>query len=176
MVAAAQLATLWLVYIVGNLTSLFFDLVAANGRLDTVAAGSAERLRNVGTAWSVGPWELVHSSLDANLQLDWVSGGVLAFAAYVVYKSYGAARSGSKVSPVYGFFAALRLSIYFFMWLPSLVVVYFVDDGEGADMAFLFPAGWQRGPIPDVGIAATEGITVCGIAATWPTATELTPA
>ena len=45
MVAAAQLATLWLVYIVGNLTSLFLSLDApANGRLDTITAGSAEHL------------------------------------------------------------------------------------------------------------------------------------
>jgi hypothetical protein len=75
---------------------------------------------------------------------------------------------GSKVSPVYGFFAALPLSIYFFTWLPSLVVVYFVDDGEGADMAFLFPAVAATGLYYLTCIAPTK--------ATWRTPTELTPA
>jgi hypothetical protein len=147
LVLVAQLGMLWLVYVCGNLTSLFVQLIAANGDISSVDSGPAQRIREFGSSWSADGIGAVWSELlDSSLTLDWISAAVLIIALLALWGGYRQARFGRKVGIGWGLLASVPVSGYFFMWAFGLAMVLLNrlltgDPSQTADdMAFLLPA------------------------------------
>ena len=147
LIVTAQLGMLWLVYVCGNLTSLFRHWAGANGDISSVDVETAARMRAFADAYDSEGVLAVWSAISGPyLALDWVAAAVLAIALLALWGGYRSARSSRRVGMGWGLTASMPVSAYLFMWAFGLAAVLFnravVGDSSRTreDLAFLLPA------------------------------------